>query len=403
MKKYIVGAILSIGLLITPTFSQAALTSTQIQAILSLLSAFGADSATIANVNTALTGTPATSNTTQPWCHTFNTNLKIGDSGSEVRALGTALTKEGFGNTMYAEGLIDPISDDGVYIEPTAAAVSGFQEKYASTILTPNGLQHGTGYVGPSTRTKLNTLYGCGVNPPPTKGAPSITILSPNGGESWAKGTTQTIRWHDNNPPSINCRVGETCKVPIQYYDIQLVPYYNVKCIESICPTPPYVVPYTIANGVPDSPYNWVVGAYDKTNYIALDGLYTIQICQTGSTFCDSSDTYFRIVSGGTITNNPPSSMGFPRSLPTLRSINLFRLAGARPTLTVTTSHGQYRGVTALELRERASHQIRKTNKIGHSQHLMPGKKSEPIPSIQLSMIAEEGAILIVLARKLFF
>ncbi|MBI1866227.1 MAG: hypothetical protein HYS02_00470, partial [Candidatus Staskawiczbacteria bacterium] len=48
--------------------------------------------------------------------------------------------------------------------ERLASAVSEFQEKYASEILAPYGLKRGTGYVGPSTRKKLNTLYGCKTN-----------------------------------------------------------------------------------------------------------------------------------------------------------------------------------------------------------------------------------------------
>lgn len=203
MKKYIVGAVLSIGILVSPVFAQASgLTSAQVQSILSLLSAFGADSATIANVNAALTGGTSTGGGTQPWCHTFNTNLKIGDSGSDVRALGTVLTKEGFGNARYAEGLVDPISDTGDFIEPTAAAVSGFQEKYTRDILTPSGLSHGTGYVGVATRAKLNSLYGCN-NPRPTTPVtatqPSVTVLNPNGGNVWKIGIPYDIYWNSNN------------------------------------------------------------------------------------------------------------------------------------------------------------------------------------------------------------
>ncbi|MBU2219373.1 hypothetical protein KKG15_02705, partial [Patescibacteria group bacterium] len=44
---------------------------------------------------------------------------------------------------------------------------------------------------------------------------------------------------------------------------------------------------------------NWSVGKYLQEVYatggIAPDGSYTIQICQTGSTICDSSDSYFSI------------------------------------------------------------------------------------------------------------
>ena len=88
----------------------------------------------------------------QTWCHTFNSNLGYANTGAEVSALQTALTKNGF-----------DVSGDtsGTYDDATASAVSGFQEKYASTVLTPKYLTHGTGYVGSSTRVKLNALYGC--------------------------------------------------------------------------------------------------------------------------------------------------------------------------------------------------------------------------------------------------
>ncbi|PIP23720.1 MAG: hypothetical protein COX90_02840 [Candidatus Nealsonbacteria bacterium CG_4_10_14_0_2_um_filter_38_17] len=123
------------------------------------------------------------------WCHDFNTNLRIGDSSSEITALQTVLQKEGFLTEVSGE-----------FDEKTASAVVGFQEKYKAEILTPWGLEHGTGYVGKTTRAKLNALYGCGVIPPfPVK---SITVLSPNGGEQWAVGSTQTITWKTNNVPA---------------------------------------------------------------------------------------------------------------------------------------------------------------------------------------------------------
>ncbi len=92
------------------------------------------------------------------WCHTFNTNLRIGASSSEVTQLQTALQKDG-----------ESVDVSGSFDDQTASAVTGFQEKYASDILAPNGLQHGTGYAGTATRKKLNALFGCGnTNPVPT-------------------------------------------------------------------------------------------------------------------------------------------------------------------------------------------------------------------------------------------
>lgn len=98
----------------------------------------------------------------QTWCHTFNTNLKIGDAGSEVDALQVALQKEGFdiSDTENTPSTVPGIRT-GVFGESTASAVTGFQEKYRAEILTPLGLKYGTGYVGKATRAKLNQLYGC--------------------------------------------------------------------------------------------------------------------------------------------------------------------------------------------------------------------------------------------------
>ena len=60
-------------------------------------------------------------------CHAFNINLRYGDSGDEVKALQTAIEKEGF-----------DIGEDepGTFGEYTASAVVGFQEKYKDEILT---------------------------------------------------------------------------------------------------------------------------------------------------------------------------------------------------------------------------------------------------------------------------
>jgi hypothetical protein len=197
------------------------------------------------------------------WCHDFNVNLKIGDSGSEVEALQTALEKEGFDVSK------DP---KGYFGEYTASAVVGFQEKYKDEILSPWGLTHGTGFVGRTTRAKLNKLYGCEVVLQPActdtdgganiyvKGitklgnetridycvdentvaeywcsgmggvpwiagpdiikCPSgckdgaclkpekfITVISPNGGERWIEGNTYEIRWKANGVEKVVIQV----------------------------------------------------------------------------------------------------------------------------------------------------------------------------------------------------
>ncbi|MDD5050935.1 MAG: hypothetical protein PHV93_04355 [Candidatus Pacebacteria bacterium] len=102
------------------------------------------------------------------FCFTFTRDLGISKplSLQEAVALKEILMNEGFWNAN------SPIP---TYNSAVALAVSRFQEKYASQILTPNHLSHGTGFVGPSTRTKLNALYGCGtasnINTPCGQGA----------------------------------------------------------------------------------------------------------------------------------------------------------------------------------------------------------------------------------------
>jgi hypothetical protein len=94
--------------------------------------------------------------TTPVWCHNFNTNLRYGDVGAEIDALQIVLEREGF----YE---IDNVGTGDLprFDERVASAVVGFQQKYASEILTPWRLKYGTGFVGTSTRAKLNKLYGC--------------------------------------------------------------------------------------------------------------------------------------------------------------------------------------------------------------------------------------------------
>ncbi len=93
----------------------------------------------------------------QAWCHTFNTNIGMGQKtgNPEIEALKSALRKEG----LFNDTMVSYINEG--YNESLALAVTGFQEKYASEILSPYNLKRGTGFVGATTRSKLNMLYGC--------------------------------------------------------------------------------------------------------------------------------------------------------------------------------------------------------------------------------------------------
>ncbi|MBI4136286.1 MAG: hypothetical protein HY481_01930 [Candidatus Vogelbacteria bacterium] len=252
----------------------------------------------------------------QQWCHTFERNLGVGSGGKDVDALHEALVKEGISispmpvpvNTTLSELEKDKEKSKATFTEATAAAVSAFQLKYKDEILTPLGLMNPTGYVGPSTRAKLNKLYGCKyvITPipiPPDK--PSLTVVSPNGGESWQKGTDQLIQWSWGT----NTFVG-------QQFTIYLNP------IPTPCPIPMATTGITttcevtpqwkIVSGIAGtSYYKWEVGK--TTSGIPPAGVYYIQVCAPtnyGGYVCDQSDSYFKIYDSDQTGNRPPSISG---------------------------------------------------------------------------------------------
>jgi len=80
----------------------------------------------------------------------FKSNLSLGSQGREVEELQKCLAKD---KAVYPEGKIT-----GYFGKLTKEAVIRFQEKYATTILEPQGLKKGTGKVRTATRKKLNEL-----------------------------------------------------------------------------------------------------------------------------------------------------------------------------------------------------------------------------------------------------
>lgn len=88
-------------------------------------------------------------NPSETACQLFAGNLSIGSTGPQVKCLQEMLKKE----DVYPEGLVT-----GTFGVLTKKAVMRFQEKYAYEILLPLELSQGTGFVGFSTRIKLNEL-----------------------------------------------------------------------------------------------------------------------------------------------------------------------------------------------------------------------------------------------------
>ena len=128
---------------LAPMAHAAGLTSSQVQSILSLLSSFGADSGTIANVNAALTGGSSTSSgstttTTSSAC-SFSGDLTVGSSGAAVTCLQQAL---------IAAGYSVPAGATGYFGAQTQSAVSAWQKAV--------GVSPSTGYFGAISRAHWN-------------------------------------------------------------------------------------------------------------------------------------------------------------------------------------------------------------------------------------------------------
>jgi hypothetical protein len=148
-----------------PMVHAAALSSAQVQSILSLLSSFGADASTIANVQASLTGgTPTTTTTTTTTTSSscpFTMDLQMGSTGAQVTALQNALKSNGY-MTANATGLFGSLTKAGVIAWQKAKGVtpaSGYfgaisRAAYCGSS-TGTGTGGGTVYTGNGTGLKV--------------------------------------------------------------------------------------------------------------------------------------------------------------------------------------------------------------------------------------------------------
>ncbi len=241
--------------------------------------------------------------------YTFNTDLTLGSSGSDVVQLQTWLINGGFNIPSVSSGYVAK----GYFGSQTQTALMAYQRSIGLPAY---------GYFGPMTRVYLNRggNYDNGGGNGGGNNAAPFQITRPVGGESWQKGTTQNITW--TSPYYFRAT----------YVDIKLMPYYQ-PCTGQICPMTvqtgnaqsmlyPYRAPYTIATGISvnQNSYSWNVGSINDFTPpiipggaipipsipIAPDGQYTVQICQTGTSVCTSSASPFNIYTRGTPIGNAP-------------------------------------------------------------------------------------------------
>lgn len=162
--------------------ANAALTEDQIQSILTVLKSFGADQATVNNVDASLRGKPTTVTTpvaSSACPYTWTRNLTTGSSGDDVKKLQQFLNSDS-ATQVASSGAGSPGNETSTFGPATKAAVAKFQNKYASEVLTPVGLSTGTGYFGPSSRAKANALCSGAAATPTTPGA-TTPVATPLG------------------------------------------------------------------------------------------------------------------------------------------------------------------------------------------------------------------------------
>ena len=162
-KKSFLAGFIAFSFVLSPIFASADTVSdiqAQINAILAQIKVLQAqlnaqtgvsNSSNTSAVSTS--GVPAA--TSGVFCHAWNRSLRIGDQNDDVTNLVRALIKE---NLLSADEMFQDGRTVLNFDERVASAVVAFQEKYAAEILTPVGLQQGSGFAGSMTRKKLNNL-----------------------------------------------------------------------------------------------------------------------------------------------------------------------------------------------------------------------------------------------------
>lgn len=211
-------------------------------------------------------------------CFNFKQNLRRTDTGRQATNLHVALQKEGY---AIDKGEIN----NKRFGDSTKSAVISFQEKYKNEILVPINETRGTGFVGNTTRAKLNQLYGCATIPRPPITSPSITVVSPNGGEKWREGSMQIIKW--------------SAISSVKYVNILFGDYDNQNVDDQ---GHPYIMFNSIVNNTPnDGSYEWNVGtSYDGIDLVPYSSRYIILIQNSDTYIGDQSDKPFSIVEART-------------------------------------------------------------------------------------------------------
>lgn len=149
-----------------------------------------------AQINALLAAKAGTTTTT--CSYVFTKTLKQGMSDAEVMNLQKVLNTDP--STQVAAMGVGSAGNETMYFGPaTKAAVVKYQNKYAATILAPQGLTMGTGQVGASTRASLNKMCSTPTTPTtPTIPATTVTPGELKGGAGTFTATKYSSDVEDN-------------------------------------------------------------------------------------------------------------------------------------------------------------------------------------------------------------
>lgn len=242
----------------------------------------------------------------------FTKTLRKGMTGDEVKQLQEFLKQF---PDIYPEGLVT-----GYFGSATERAIKKFQEQNAKEILNPLGLKEATGIVGQSTIAKLNELAQGAIpatpatpaQPSPGEGIPavsaipatpavpptpetptswptpviatstatttSITVVQPNGGEHFQKGSTYVIVWNSLNVSEVFIRLLKNNEIYMG----------SGRFISGVMPNSGYYK-WTVPTALPD----------DKD--------YTIQVVGGGYEAVDTSDSFFAILTKAPASTPTPT------------------------------------------------------------------------------------------------
>jgi len=235
-------------------------------------------SADISNINWLEIGSDS------PSASNYLTNIKV---FSGTIQLGATVSELKFNGSYYAESInVSGFSiPRGTYklltlvadIKPTA---------------TPNGSVRlgfdGIGFSGSGPSVAGIPVYG---NNMTISNTPSITVLSPNGGETWQVGKTYAITWNASG-----FAPGSTLMIALNIFDNNK--NYIGKSVRPL----PYGSSYAMDFPATNDSYAWTVPDAIFNDYPAAK-YFKISVQDNGKTgIVDSSDNYFSIVAATTTT-----------------------------------------------------------------------------------------------------